>query len=69
MAEWPDFWGFQERSKKGKEGWDIWARKQPQGYTAENENRLLLAFERAGEVLTTVCALIFEDTNLRPWSN
>ena len=34
-----------------------------------NENKVLLAFERAGEVLTTCAALIFSDFNLRPWSN
>lgn len=46
----------------------IWARNKPQGYTADGENRVLLAFERVGEVLTTACALIFDDFNLRGWS-
>lgn len=30
----------------------IWTKKKPQGYTSENENRILLIFERTGEVLT-----------------
>lgn len=46
----------------------IWARNKPQGYTADGENRVLLAFERVGEVLVTACALIFDDFNLRGWS-
>ena len=28
----------------------IWSKKQPQGYIAENENRILLVLERTGEV-------------------
>ena len=47
----------------------IWTRKKPQGYISENENKVLLLFERAGEVLTTVLALIFDDFNLHSWSN
>lgn len=41
----------------------IWAKNQPQGYNPENENRILLAFERLGEALTTTLALIFDDFN------
>lgn len=47
----------------------IWTKKKPQGYTAEKENPVLLLLERIGEVLTTVCALIFEDFNFHGWSN
>lgn len=47
----------------------IWARKQPQGYTSENENKILLFLERAGEILTTTGVLIFDDFNLHGWSN
>lgn len=47
----------------------IWARKKPQGYTSENENKFLLFLERVGEILTTVCVLIFDDFNLHSWSN
>jgi len=46
----------------------IWAKNQPQGYTSENENKVLAFFERAGEGMTTCCALCFSDFNLRPWS-
>lgn len=47
----------------------LWTRKQPQGYSAEQENRFLVALERAGEALATCCALIFSDFNLQGWSN
>lgn len=47
----------------------IWAKHQPPGYTAEHENKVLLALERAGEALTTACALIFSDFNFHGWTN
>lgn len=47
----------------------IWAKHLPQGYTAENENKVLLTFERVGQVLTTGCALIFSDFNIHSWTN
>ena len=47
----------------------IWKKRQPQGYSAENENRILALLERAGEALTTCCVLIFSDFNLRAWSH
>ena len=43
----------------------IWTKKQPQGYSAKNENKFLVVLERVGEVLTTCCALIFSDFNLQ----
>lgn len=43
----------------------IWTKKKPQDYTAENENKILLFLERAGEVLTCCCSLIFCDFNIR----
>lgn len=46
----------------------IWTKNKLEGYTSENENKLLLAFERTGEVLTTACALIFDDFNLHAWT-
>lgn len=46
----------------------IWTKKQPQGYSAKNENKFLVVLERVGEVLTTCCALIFFDFNLRELS-
>lgn len=42
----------------------LWAGRKPRGYSPEEESRLLAAFERAGEVLTTTCALIFDDFNI-----
>ena len=47
----------------------LWMKKEPQGYSAEKENRFLALLERVGEALTTCCALIFSDFNLRQWSN
>ncbi len=41
----------------------IWSKNQPQGYDPGSENKILLAFERIGEVLTTVLLLIFDDIN------
>lgn len=46
----------------------IWARKKPQRYTSENENKVLLIFERVGEFLTITCVLIFDNFNLHGWS-
>lgn len=45
----------------------IWAKHQPEGYDryAKNENRILLALERAGEVLVTAIVLIFRDFNVQ----
>ena len=46
----------------------IWTRKMPQGYTAEQENKVLLLFERTGEALACCCALIFSDFNVHEWT-
>jgi hypothetical protein len=46
----------------------IWTKHQPIGYDFQGENKVLLIFERAGQVLVTCTALIFSDFNLRPWS-
>lgn len=46
----------------------IWTKNQPQGYSAENENRFLAILERIGEIFVTGCALVFSDFNLRSWS-
>lgn len=42
----------------------IWAKNQPKGYDASDENKILGIFERIGEILCTCCALIFSDFNL-----
>lgn len=49
----------------------LWTRNQPKDYEkyVGNENRVLVALERTGEVLVSCLALIFSDFNLRPWSN
>lgn len=49
----------------------IWTRYQPKDYDkyVGNENRVLLVFERVGEVLVSCLALIFSDFNIKPWSN
>ncbi len=47
----------------------IWTGKKPQGYTSENENKILLMFERTGEILTVICAIVFDDFNLHGWSD
>lgn len=46
----------------------IWTRNQPNGYDFKNENKVLLMFERVGQVCTTVTALIFSGTNIKPLS-
>lgn len=51
----------------------IWTKNQPKDYEqyVHNENKLLVAMERLGEVLVCCCALIFSDFNVRinfPWS-
>ena len=48
----------------------IWTKNQPKDYDkyVRNENKILLAFERTGEVLVSCCALIFSDFNIKPWS-
>ncbi len=49
----------------------IWAKNQPMGYDSYSagESRVLLAFERVGQVLCSCCALMFSDFNVRktPW--
>lgn len=48
----------------------LWTKCKPEGYKAleQAEPRLLLAFERAGQVLVTVTALMFSDFNLHECS-
>ena len=48
----------------------IWAKNKPADYDkyVKNESKVLLFFERAGEILVTSAALIFADFNLRAWS-
>ncbi len=46
----------------------IWMKKQPQGYNAKGENRILSVLERMGEIFVTCCALLNSDFNLKEWS-
>ena len=48
----------------------VWTKNQPKDYekSVVNENKILLAFERVGEVLVSCLVLIFSDFNLKPWS-
>lgn len=49
----------------------IWTKNQPKDYEkyVANENKVLLAFERIGEVLVSCISLIFSDFNIKPCSN
>ncbi|MBR1675622.1 MAG: hypothetical protein IJ703_11790 [Eubacterium sp.] len=49
----------------------MWTKNQPKDYEkyVKNENKVLLALERIGEVLVSGIALLFKDFNLRAWTN
>ena len=44
----------------------IWSKNKPKDYDkyVKNENKILLIFERIGEILTTCLSLIFDDFNI-----
>ena len=48
----------------------IWSKNQPKDYRkyVVNENKVLLALERIGEVLVACVVLIFKDFNINQWS-
>lgn len=46
----------------------IWTKHQPQGYDYQEENKVLLIFERVGQVCVTCTALAFSDFNIHGWS-
>ena len=46
----------------------IWTKNQSIGYDFSHENKILLGFERLGQMGVTCCALIFSDFNLKPFS-
>ena len=46
----------------------VWAVRYRTKDAAAGENRVLVALERIGQVATTACALLFDDTNLRSWA-
>lgn len=45
----------------------IWTRFKPQGYDPTTESRVLVGFERVGQVCVTCTALIFSDLNPTRW--
>ncbi len=49
----------------------IWSKNKPKDYNkyVKNENKVLLIFERLGEMLVTDLALIFSDFNIKEISN
>lgn len=42
----------------------LWTKNIPEGYSPKEENKILIVFEKLGETLVTVVALIFNDFNL-----
>ena len=46
----------------------MWSKRKPQGYTSKGESKILLFFERLGEVSTCCCSLVFSDLNLHKWT-
>lgn len=48
----------------------VWSKNKPKDYDkyAKNENRILLAFEKIGEVAVTCLSLIFSDFNINKLS-
>lgn len=48
----------------------LWTKNKPKDYDkyVGNENKVLLAFERVGEVLVSAVAMVFSDFNLRSWT-
>ena len=49
----------------------FWSKNQPKDYElyAPNENKVLVALERTGEILVSALVLIFSDFNLKPWTS
>ena len=45
----------------------LWVRRKPEGYDPSGENKVLLVFERAGQLLCTAAILLFSDTNPHDW--
>ena len=48
----------------------LWTKHKPTGYDnyVLNESKILLGFERTGEVLVSATALVFSDFNLSGWT-
>ncbi len=39
----------------------IWTKHQPKGYNTQNENKVLLGFEKIGQICVTCTVLAFSD--------
>jgi hypothetical protein len=46
----------------------IWSKNKPIDYDATRENKILLVFERVGQVCCTCSILIFRDFNIAPFT-
>lgn len=46
----------------------IWTKNKPQGYDNTEENKILLALERIGQILVSCTVLIFSNFNFQKWS-
>jgi hypothetical protein len=46
----------------------IWTKNQPKEYNSQNENKVLVIFEKVGQICVTCTALIFYDVNIHSWS-
>ena len=46
----------------------IWSRNKPKDYHTDQESKILLLFERIGQVCCTCSILIFNDFNIAPFS-
>ena len=46
----------------------IWTKHKPEEYNYQNENKVLLALERVGQVCVTCTVLMFSDFNIHSWS-
>ncbi len=46
----------------------IWSKNKPINYDTTQENKILLVFERVGQVCCTCSILIFSDFNISPFS-
>jgi hypothetical protein len=47
----------------------IWSRNLPKDYDPSQENKILLLFERIGQICCTASILIFSDFNIAPFSS
>ncbi len=47
----------------------IWSKNQPINYDNTKENKILLLFERLGQICCTSSVLIFSDFNITPFSS